>query len=125
MNGNPTVPPPPSLPPTAPPIAGQPGASGKAIASLILGIASLPFICCWTCSFLGIILGTTGLILGRMEEGAIARGQSSPAGRTMAKAGWITGLIGLVLNTLLFVVALLFWGFHFQDILNQIPKKTF
>jgi hypothetical protein len=126
MNGNPPVPPAPPMPPTAPPVAGQPGASGKAIASLILGIASLPFICCWTCSFFGIILGTIGLILGRSEEKAIDQGKSPQAGRNMARAGWICGLIGVILCTLFLILTVVVWGFNWKNFdFTKFPQKTF
>src|SRR5215471_1041094 len=108
MNGNPPPPSVPPPPPVAPPTGGG-GASGKAITSLVLGILSLPALCCGFCTPVGVILGVVALILGRMEEGAIQRGQSSPAGRTMARAGWIMGLIGIILNTVFFVLTLVIW----------------
>jgi hypothetical protein len=60
-----------------------------------------------------------------MEEGAIQRGESSPAGKTMARAGWIMGLIGVILNSIFLILTLVFWGFNLKDILQQLPKKTF
>lgn len=122
MNGNTPVPPTPA-PPTAP-VAG-PSASGKAITSLILGIASLPCLCCGFCTPLGVILGIVAFILGRSEEAAILRGASSPAGKTMARAGWIMGIVGIALNAIFFALTVLFWGFNARDIFHNLPRKTF
>lgn len=95
------APPPPSQnipPPPPPPHYGPqaPGASGRAIASLVLAILS--FVCC------GFLAGIPAILLGRMEEAAINRGQAPEAGRTFAKIGWILGLVSTVLNCLMLMV---------------------
>jgi hypothetical protein len=107
---NPTAPPPPnpasnypgyqSQFPQQPPTYGgggyqapmPAGASGKAIASLILSIISI-----FTCIPL---FSIAGLILGKMEMNAIAAGQSSPAGLGMAKAGFWIGVVMTVITCL-------------------------
>ena len=87
MNGNET------LPPSTSPIPSQgQGASGQAIVALVLGILSL------LCG--GFLLGLPAFFLGRSEEKAIARGDSSKAGQSMAKVGWILGLVGTILSCL-------------------------
>lgn len=91
MSENTTLPPAP--PPPAQPVSpSAPGASGKALTALILGIAA--FLCC------GFLTGIPAFFIGRSEEAAINRGQSPEAGRTMAKVGWILGLISIVLSCL-------------------------
>jgi hypothetical protein len=85
--------PPPSEMPAATPVAPRPTtASGRAIASLVLGIATL--LCC------GFLTGIPAFFLGRSEEKAINRGESPEGGRTIAKVGWILGLIGTILSCL-------------------------
>lgn len=93
MNGNETLPPA-NIPP---PIGSvQPGASGQAIAALVLGILSL------VCG--GFLMGIPAFFLGRAEEKAIARGDSSKAGQSLAKIGWILGLVGTILSCLMTIV---------------------
>lgn len=70
----------------------QGGASGRAIAALVLGIVSL--VAC------GCFAGIAALILAYGELKAIDAGQSSPAGRGYAKAGLIMGWISIGLSIL-------------------------
>src|SRR5262245_24123609 len=95
MNGTQPPLPPSSTPPAAPapaaPMPAQQSASGRAITALILGIAT--FVCCG-------LLGIPAFFLGRAEEKAIDAGQAPAVGRTLAKIGWILGLVGLILNCL-------------------------
>ncbi len=81
-----------TYPGSTPPAPPNASASGKAITTLILGIASL--LCC------GFLTGIPAFFLGRSEESAINRGQSPEAGRSLAKIGWILGLIGTLLSCL-------------------------
>ena len=64
---------------------------GKATAGIILSICSLVFCC------LGVILAPIGMVLSKQ---AINAGNDSGK----AKAGWICGIIGLVLNILFIVI---------------------
>lgn len=73
------------------------GASGRAIASLILGILSL--LC------MGFVSGVPAIILGSMELRAIKAGQAPHAGESVAKVGYILGIIGTVLTCLAVVAA--------------------
>ena len=68
------------------------GASGKAIASLILSIVSI-----FTC---GPLLSIPGMIIGKLEMTAITQGKSSPAGMGYAKAGFWIGVIVTALSCL-------------------------
>jgi hypothetical protein len=62
-----------------------PGASGRAIASLVLGILGIVM-----CGFLTAI---PAAILGKMELNAIQRGESPIAGKGLATAGFWIGTI--------------------------------
>ncbi len=117
MNGTQPPLPPSSTPPPAPPTAAavpaaaSPSASGRAITALILGIAT--FVCCG-------LLGIPAFFLGRAEENAIDRGEAPAVGRTLAKIGWILGLVGLILNCL----SLIGFGAYFYFVgLPQVPKN--
>lgn len=93
-------PPPPPPPPPSAPSAPAEKASGKALAALILGIVGL--LCCN-------LLGPVAWIIGSQEKKAIARGESSKAGETMAQIGFILGIIGTVL-LILSVLWMVLWG---------------
>ncbi len=102
--------------------ASSAGASGRAITALVLAIAS--FLCC------GFFTGIPALILGRMEEGAINRGEAPEAGRMLAKIGWILGLIATILNCLTIVIIGAYMllvggtvGSGFMDIMKQAQQQ--
>ncbi len=69
-------------------------ASGRAIASLILGIVGLQC---------GLLPGIVGLILATQELGAIERGESNEASKSMAKGGQILGFINVGLLLLIVI----------------------
>jgi hypothetical protein len=79
------------------------GASGRAIASLILTICSL-VLCC------GMFTAVPGAILGWMEVSAIKEGRSSPAGMVLAQIG-LWGGVGIS------VLSLIFYAFYFLMLL--------
>jgi hypothetical protein len=66
-------------------------ASGRAVASLVLGIVGL------NCGF---VWGVVGLVLAYQELGAIARGEAPAVGRNLAKGGQILGWINVVILAL-------------------------
>lgn len=78
--------------PSSTPAPANASASGKAIVSLILGIAAL--LCC------GFMTGIPAFFVGRSEEKDIDQGRSPEAGRILAKIGWILGLVGTLLSCL-------------------------
>jgi len=110
MSSNPYQPPPPPLPGQPWPQQQQsyyppnyflkPPTSGKAIASLVLGIASIPI---WP---IGWILGPLGFIFGINSKKEIRSGRGS--GEGLAMAGMVTGIIGTV-TSILFVAWMLVW----------------
>ncbi len=79
--------------PTRPQAPGGYGAppktNGKAIASLVLGIVSL---FCF-----GLVTGILAIVFSRIATQEIAASHGSQTGAGMAKAGFIIGIIGLVL----------------------------
>ena len=79
------------------------GASGRAVASLILTICSL-VLCC------GIFTAVPGAILGWIEVNAIKEGRSSPAGMALAQ-------IGLWGGAAVAGLSLIFYVFYFLMIL--------
>ena len=92
------------LPPEQPPVYEQeplyenppkpPRASGMATASLVMGILSIVFTCC-CCG--GFIFGSLAIIFS-----LLSRVDHTMEGR--AKAGLITGIVGMVLTAILFFV---------------------
>lgn len=103
--------------PTPTPTPPAAGASGRAIAALILGILSL--VC------MGFLTGVPAIILGSMELKAIRANQAPLAGEGVAKVGYILGIIGTVLTCLatLALVALMVLGISvgaFSEMANSV-----
>lgn len=84
---------PPPPPPYGSPTPGQPGQPAgnnkKAIWALVLGI--LGCICC------GIFTGIPAIILGKMAQNEIDASGGAQGGRGMATAGFILGIVAIVL----------------------------
>lgn len=66
-----------------------------AIASLVLGLVSIVFVCC--CMYIGIAAGTIGAVLGFMSINRIKDQQYNVQGHSMAIAGVTTSIIGILL----------------------------
>ncbi|SIN20031.1 DUF4190 domain-containing protein [Micromonospora cremea] len=86
------------------PNAGYPQQQGQnntlGLVSMILGIASIPLVCCL---YLGIPLGIAGVVTGYLARQKVAQGQASNAGQ--AKAGLICGAVGVGLGILLLILS--------------------
>lgn len=87
------------------PVSQQDGASGRAIASLVLSILGLV-----GCMFFASI---PGMILGKMEMNAIREGKAPKAGDSIAKVGFYVGIaatviygLGVIAFALLFFIGL-------------------
>ena len=76
--------------------------SGMAIASLVLGIISL-FICL---SWVAAACGVLAIIFGLIAMNKVKAGTGGGGG--MAKAGFIMGCIGLALDVLIIILAMMF-----------------
>lgn len=72
----------------------------NATASLVLGILSIP-----TCCFygLGLVLGIIAIVLGKKAKKLHAENPDMYTGIGNAKAGYVTGIIGLIL-TILYII---------------------
>ncbi len=77
---------------------------GFAIASLVLGIVSVVFMCVW---YLGIPAAILGLIFGIIANKAKKNG--------MATAGIVLSIIGLVLVVILIILAAIGLSMGFMD----------
>jgi hypothetical protein len=105
---------PPGYPQPAPGYGGYapagPPTDGMAVAALVLGIISIPGVCCY--GIVGLAAGITAVILGRMSLRKITAAGGMIGGRGLAQAGWICGLVGAVLGGLygLFTIALFIFG---------------
>ncbi|NES31144.1 DUF4190 domain-containing protein [Micromonospora terminaliae] len=86
------------------PQAGYPTGGGQnntlGLVSMILGIASIPMVCCL---YLGIPLGIAGVVTGYLAKQKADRGEASNAGQ--AKVGLICGAVGAGLGILLLILA--------------------
>lgn len=109
---NSPYPPPPGSSYGAPPPYGAPPAyavgnaganNSKAVAGLVVSILGIVFAIC--CSFLGIILGGVGALLGHLAKQEIAA-SADQRSMGMAKAAFITGLVAAGLGLLMFVLGL-------------------
>ena len=77
------------------------GTDGKAVASLVLGIASLIM---WCCPLIGLPIAGTGLILGIVARKGPNRGMAI-AGVVLSAVGVLLAIAMFILNIILFV-----WG---------------
>ena len=79
--------------------------SGLAVASMILGIVSIP-----TCVIEGIpslVCGILAVVFASKAEKQIRKGQAAASSRGMAKAGFVCGWIGISLSIVVWFVAFL------------------
>lgn len=85
--------------------AAVPATSGKAIASMVLGIVScLSFCLCY--GIISIPCGILGIVFAKQAAADVAAGRAGHGGDGMAKAGKICGIIGLCLVVLYWLVVI-------------------
>jgi hypothetical protein len=109
----PQPPPLPPQPPTAsaPPVgapgqvARQPDKSGKAVASMVLGIVALvSLFCAWLVLALpSLIMGIIAIVLAQMAKKEIAE-RPGLEGEGQAKAGFIMGIIATAISAITFLI---------------------
>lgn len=84
-----------------PPVAAR-RTDGAAVTSLVLGILGIVF-----CP---LILSIPAIIVGRSSERRIRESGGLLDGEGLAKAGWITGIVGTVLGVIYVAIMVLFLG---------------
>ena len=94
----PGSPPTPGWAPPAPQIVAPATGNGLAITALVLGIVGL--VLCWV-PFLGVLLGVLAVIFGIIGA---RRARVSGARRGQARAGWIMGIVTILLGVVLTAV---------------------
>lgn len=92
-----------SFPPPGMPASGQPN-KNLAIASLVIGIVSLPLI--FACG-LGALTGIGAVVLGIIALSAARKQPGADTGRGLAIGGIVTGALALVLVVVAFTIGLL------------------
>lgn len=127
--------PPPSYPPTGLPPTNDyasPGSDkpkGMSITALVLGILSFAT-CCVGMNYvnLGMLVAIAAVIVGYMARQKVARGEQGGGG--MATAGFILGIVNLVLQiiaiilVLTFGVSLMNWAQQKQVELEEQPQDS-
>ena len=83
--------------------------SGKAIASLVLGICSIP--ACVMYGIPAVICGCLAIFFAQKAKQQVDSGQASISSKSMATAGLICGIIGLCLGLLYVIGIAVFIGF--------------
>ncbi|WP_265446242.1 DUF4190 domain-containing protein [Acetivibrio straminisolvens] len=95
--------------------------NGYAIASLVLGVISFPFMCC--CGLVAIIPSVLAIVFGFIAKSKIQASMGLEKGDGLALAGIILGFIGILLTLLSVLVFPFFWrGFvqMFNEEYNEI-----
>lgn len=85
--------------------------SGKAVASLVLGICSIPV--CLLYGIPAIICGILAIIFARIAKAQVRAGEVNLTSTGMATAGMICGIVGLCLG-LIYVGGIAIFLFSFQ-----------
>lgn len=85
----------------------------NATASLVLGILSIPSCFCY--GLLGLALGIIAIILGKKAKKVYAEDPNTYSGIGNANAGYITGIVGVILGALyliliVFLIATIGWA---------------
>lgn len=89
---------------------GAPKPKGLSIASMVCGIVSIVL---WCFPYLGLPVGIAAVVTGVMANKKIQQGQADGAG--MAKAGLITGIIGIVIAVLMIILAIIGYSMNLNE----------
>ncbi|GIF77583.1 DUF4190 domain-containing protein [Asanoa siamensis] len=81
----------------------QPQNNALGLAALIVGIASIPLVCCWP---LGLATGIAGVVLSHLGKQKAAQGLANNRGQ--AHAGFICGIVGTALAVLSLLLGVVF-----------------
>lgn len=103
---------------------GQPPSQGLAIGSLVCGILAIITCCFWP---FGIVFIIAAVVLGHMALGKINADPARNGGKGMAKAGLITGYIGLLFFLISLVLFLMFGRMSPEELqekfINFLPAE--
>lgn len=96
---------------------------------LSLGIISLCGLLVWCIPFIGFImvpvcaiLGLSAWIMGQIDLGKMKRGQMDDRNRGLTQAGWICGILGVILNGLMVLGCGLFFGYFWYTEISRLPN---
>ncbi|MEV0718654.1 DUF4190 domain-containing protein [Asanoa sp. NPDC050611] len=81
----------------------QPQNNTLGLLALIIGIASIPLVCCWP---VGLAAGIAGAVLGHLGKQKAAQGLANNRGQ--AQAGFICGIVGAGLAVLSLLLGVVF-----------------
>lgn len=105
-------------------VPGQPPSQGLAIGSLVCGILAIVTCCLWP---FGIVFIIAAVVLGHIALGKIKADPARNGGKGMAKAGLITGYIGLLFFLISLVLFMMFGRMSQQEmqekIINMFPAE--
>jgi hypothetical protein len=105
-------------------VPGQVPSQGLAIASLVCGILAIITCCFWP---FGIVFIIAAVVLGHMALGKIKADPARNGGKGMAKAGLITGYIGLLFFLISLVLFLMFGSMSPEELqekfINFLPAE--
>jgi len=93
----------------------QPPSTGLAVTSMVLGIVAIVINCC--CTLLGAALGIAAIITGFIALNKVKDGTG--AGKGMAMAGLICGIIAVVLGIGLLILSLVI---NVPNIMQEIQR---
>ena len=87
---------------------------GYAVASLVLGILSIVFCCCW---YLGLILGVVGLVLA-----IVAKKNGNE--ESICKAGLVLSIIGVAISAVFMILGIIGTkAISYEELMRQIKKN--
>lgn len=87
---------------------------GYAVASLVLGILSIVFCCCW---YLGLILGVVGLVLA-----IVAKKNGNDEG--ICKAGLVLSIIGVAISAVFMILGIIGTkAISYEELIRQLKKN--
>jgi hypothetical protein len=107
-------PPPPGGGAYPPPGYGPAPSNGQGVASLVLGIVSIPLACC---GYGGIVLGILGMVFGFLGRKKADQGLATNRGQ--AQAGLICGAAGLILGIAVLILSFAFRSFDWQHYIDS------
>ncbi len=94
----------------------------RGAAVLSLGIISLALILIWCTSPVGACLGLAAWIMGQKDLRKMKSGQMDDRNRGLTQAGWICGILGTILNTLIILSCGLLIGSIWYSEISRLPN---